>query len=273
MGKGKKRVALGSGSMYTMQFDEEIPEDSVIEVLNHNIGVIQGGASLEYKAEYYTAEDDLGLVKKTILTKEDVLFKSGVMTWNGESFPIICATARVTDNVETGIRTVKIGGAGNQDGKRYLIRFVQKDAQDGDCRITIVGKNEAGFTIAFSKDKETIIDTEFKAEPLDDDGTLIIYTESLPVDQLLTLTSIAGATTGKTKITVTPAKATGNSYLYETAKIVTPPRIGDDCTTGYTTWDGIVDITAITGNEIGIIEVNTQHKAVKVGKIKVVSKV
>ena len=33
--------------------------------------------------------------------------------------------------------------------------------------------------MAFAKDEETVIDAEFKALPLDDEGTLIIYTEEL----------------------------------------------------------------------------------------------
>ena len=46
-------------------------------------------------------------------------------------------------------------------------------------RVTIVGKNEAGFSLAFAKDKETVIDAVFKAMPHDTDGTLIIYEEEI----------------------------------------------------------------------------------------------
>jgi len=47
-------------------------------------------------------------------------------------------------------------------------------------RVTIVGTNEAGFTIAWAKDKETVINAEFKAQPVDRDGTLIILQEAIP---------------------------------------------------------------------------------------------
>lgn len=269
----KKRIALGSGKLYTMEFDgENIPEDSVIETEENLLGAIQGGASIEYKSEYYVAEDDLGLVKKTILTKEEATLKSGVMTWNGETLKRLCSTARVTEDIETGRRNVKIGGIGNQDGKQYVIRFVNLDAQDGDTRITIVGKNESGFTFAFTKDKETVIDTEFRAIPHDTEGTLIIYSETIPTDKSLAVLSASGTESGKTVITVTPEKGATNSYLYETAKIVTLPQIGEDCSAGYTAWDGTAEIVAITGNEIGIIEVAEQNKAVKIGKSVVISK-
>ena len=68
---------------------------------------------------------------------------------------------------------------GNADGKRYVIHFVHADEQDGDVRITIVGNNQAGFTIAFAKDSETVIDAEFKAQPMDKEGTLITYQEEM----------------------------------------------------------------------------------------------
>ena len=49
----------------------------------------------------------------------------------------------------------------------------------GLLRKTIVGNNQAGFTIAFAKDSETVIDAEFKAQPMDKEGTLILYTEDI----------------------------------------------------------------------------------------------
>lgn len=173
----KKTITLGSGKMYITDFTGKIPENSVIETEANIAGYIQGGASLEYSPEFYTAEDDLGKAKKTIITKEDVKLKSGIMTWNGKTLQQLCATGRVTE--EKGIRKVKIGGISNNDNKNYVIHFVHEDKVDGDVRVTIVGKNTAGFTLAFAKDKETVIDAEFEAIPSDDEGTLIIYQEEI----------------------------------------------------------------------------------------------
>ena len=61
-----------------------------------------------------------------------------------------------------------------------MIRFVHEDPVDGDIRITIVGNNQSGFTLAFAKDKETIVEVEFKALPHDTDGTKVIYEEEIP---------------------------------------------------------------------------------------------
>jgi hypothetical protein len=174
-----EKIVLGSGKLYIDEFvGSVIPTDLLLEVDANLLGLIQGGATLEYKPKFYEATDDLGLVSKTVLTEEEVTLKSGIMTWNGNTLEKLCSTARVTE--AAGKRTVKIGGVGMQNGKQYIIRFVHKDTVDGDIRVTIVGNNQAGFSFKFLKDKETIVDAEFKAMPLDDEGTKIIFEEDIP---------------------------------------------------------------------------------------------
>jgi len=174
-----EKIVLGSGKLYIDVFEGgEIPTDLLLEVETNLLGLIQGGATLEYNPSFYEAKDDLGLVSKTVLTDEEVMLKSGIMTWNGNTLEKLCSTARVTE--AAGKRTVKIGGAGMQDGKQYVIRFVHKDELDGDIRVTIVGNNQAGFSFQFLKDKETIVDAEFKASPMDSEGTKIIFEEDIP---------------------------------------------------------------------------------------------
>ena len=90
----------------------------------------------------------------------------------------------------------------------------------------------------------------------------------------LTVTSIAGSTTGDTLLTVTPTLTIGNSYMYKTAATVTLPAYNDVCNTtaGYTTWDGTSDVTATTGNKIAVVEVDSSLKAIKAGSATVTSK-
>jgi len=175
----EKKIILGSGKLYTVEFTGEIPADATIEVDGNLLGAITGGATLDYKPEFYNAEDDLQTVSKSILTKEEVVLKSGVMTWNGNTLKRLSSTGRVTE--AGGKRTVKIGGLGNYDGKKYLIRFVHNDAELGKARVTIVGQNQAGFSLGFTKDKETVVDAEFKAHPMDSEGTKVIFEEDIPV--------------------------------------------------------------------------------------------
>lgn len=175
------RIVLGSGKLYVAEATKvngvyTIPADATLETSANLLGYIQGGATLEYTPEFYEAKDDLGYVYKKYLTNEEAVFKSGIMTWNGDTLEKLTSTATVDTSV-SGKRTVKIGGISNFDNQQYVIRFVHEDSEDGDIRITIVGSNESGFEMAFAKDAETVINAEFKAVPNDANGTLIIYTE------------------------------------------------------------------------------------------------
>lgn len=178
MGKRtKETITLGSGKLYSVEYTGAIPSNTDLEKETNILGYIQKGASLDYKPEFYEAEDDLGIVKKQILTKEEVTFKSGILTWNAETLKKLVATGRITEDAEKGMRTIKIGGINNNDGKQYIFHFVHEDKKDGNVRITIVGQNTAGFSLAFAKDAETVIDAEIKALPNDNEGTLIIFQE------------------------------------------------------------------------------------------------
>ena len=174
----KETITLGSGKLYVVEYAGTIPEDATLETNENLLGYIKGGAELEYTPEFYDAIDDLGIVQKTIITSEEVLLRSGIMTWNGDTLAKLSATARVTETTDK--RTLKIGGIANQTGKKYVVRFVHTDAVDGDVRITIVGQNRSGFTLAFTKDEETVIDAEFRAQPnLDAEGTLLLFEETI----------------------------------------------------------------------------------------------
>jgi len=172
-----EKITLGSGKLYVAEYSDSIPADDVLEVDANLLGYIQGGATLTYSPEFYTAADDLGYVAKKIITNEEVVLSSGIMTWNGATLAKLCSTARITETAT--LRTVKLGGVSNFDQKKYVIRFLHEDSADGDIRLTIVGSNENGFEMAFAKDKETVINAEFKAMPLDAQGTLLIYAEEI----------------------------------------------------------------------------------------------
>ena len=173
-----KPITLGSGDLMIKEYDgTNMPAYTDFDVTKDLLGRIQGGATLEYKGTWYEAKDDTGKAVKTIITEEEATLKSGVMTWNGKTLAQLCSTARVTDN--GGIRTVKIGGVGNHDGKSYAICFHHTDKVDGDVYVVVRAVNQGGFSLAFAKDKETVIDAEFKCLPQDEDGTLIQYVEEI----------------------------------------------------------------------------------------------
>lgn len=179
--KGEERVVLGSGKLFTMPFTGSIPADGEIETEENRLGYIQGGATLNYTQTNYTVKDDLGFVNEDFITAEEVVFSSGVLTWNGETLKKLCATAVVEEDAVKGKRTVKIGGLTKDNQENRLFRFLHENKKKGNVRVTIVGKNRAGFTLNFAEDKETVINAEIKATPLDDEGTLVIFEEDIPI--------------------------------------------------------------------------------------------
>lgn len=173
-----EKIILGSGEIYLQEYTGTIPSNELMETSVNRFGWVSGGASLEYSKEVYTAKDDLGKVKKTKITGEDVKFNFGVCTLSGQMFSKLASTARVTRDEAKKTTTVKLGGIANDDGKRYILRFVHTDKTDGDIRITLIGANIEGINMSFTKDKETVINPSFEAEPLDGEGTLVIYEET-----------------------------------------------------------------------------------------------
>lgn len=170
-------ITLGSGNLMLKEYADVMPAYTEFKEETDLLGRIQGGCTLEYKGEWYEAKDDTGKVVKTIITEEEATLKSGIITWNGKTLEKLCSTARVTES--GGIRTVKIGGVGNHNGKSYALCFHHVDKADGDVWVVVRAVNQGGFSIAFAKDKETVIDAEFKCLPQDDEGTLIQYVEEI----------------------------------------------------------------------------------------------
>lgn len=172
-----ERIVLGSGKLYVAEYTGTIPEDAVLEVEENLLGLIQGGAKITYTPEYYKAKDDFGLVSKEILTNEEAILSSGIMTFNANTLGKLVRTGTLTEDATE--RTLKIGGLGNFNDSSYVLHFLHEDKVDGDIRVTIVGNNQGGLELVFAKEQETVINAEFKARPSDDMGTLIIYREEI----------------------------------------------------------------------------------------------
>ena len=178
MSKKKKRIVLGSGELYHMDFTGELPALSDICTEDNRFSHVKNGASLEYTKEVTVEKDDLGLVQKTKMTAEDAVLKIGLMTFSGDTLSKLAETIRVGDtSPEAGKQLTKIGGMSQEDDTSYVWCFHHKDKKDGDIWLLMVGKNSAGCTIGFKQDGATVIDAEIKGEPCDDEGTLVYYYE------------------------------------------------------------------------------------------------
>lgn len=88
----------------------------------------------------------------------------------------------------------------------------------------------------------------------------------------LTVTSAASSTTsGKTKLTISPALTSGNSYKYKVADNAVLPAAGQSVK-GWTAWNGTDEITAATGKEICVVECDSAYRALKAGMATVTAK-
>jgi hypothetical protein len=163
-------IILGSGDLYLEEYDgEAIPEDSAIEVEANKVGDISGGASLEYKPTLYEVEDDNNKVHKRMITKEEVTFKSGILTFLLENLAKL-AHSEVEDDAVNFKKTIKIGG--KKTLTNYVLQFVHTKDDGLKLRIRMVATAGDGFTLSFTKDKETVTDATFKALS-QTDGTLV----------------------------------------------------------------------------------------------------
>lgn len=174
-------ITLGSGKLYYQEYTDSMPNFEAIKTLcadkTKRLALIKSGATLTYTEETYEEKDDLGLASKIITTTEDVKLKCGFITWTGNTLNVLIDNSTVSE--ADGVRTTKIGGAGNAKGKYYVLAFHHEDQTDGDIWVVIVGRNTAGLSLTFAKDAGSLIEPEFTAKPHDDDGTLVVVYEEL----------------------------------------------------------------------------------------------
>ena len=163
-------VTLGSGELYILDFTGEIPQDTQIETPTNKIGSIKGGAELVYSPESYTVMGDNGRTYKSFITKEEVTFKSGVLTWNLDVLNKLTMGGELTTSENR--KVLKIGKNSSGAIKQVLIRFVHTLERGKEIKMTMVGSPTAGFTLSFNPEEETVIDAEFSALS-QADGTLV----------------------------------------------------------------------------------------------------
>lgn len=170
-------IILGSGTVYVAEYNDAtgIPTDSVLETDTNTMGRIKGGATLTYKPTTYEVVDDSHYVVKRFITSEEVSFKSGVLTWNLNNLNRLCGSGEIA--TVSGKTTLKIGGRAKNGLKAYVVRFVHED-DEKIVRVSLVGTSTDGFSLAFTADKETVVDAVWKALSHDDEGTQVIIEET-----------------------------------------------------------------------------------------------
>lgn len=269
----KEKVILGACDIYVGPYDGETALDLDTFTTNtaNYFGNTQGGTTLEYTPETKTVEDDKGRVKKTFQTKAAATLKTGLLTYTLASLSRVLSVGTVT-TPSTGKTRLALPG-GKATLKRMAVVAVYTDDEDGSTiKVGIVATNTGALSMAFTKDNETVPEITFTAESngLDDNLVIIEETDAGEVAGGLTVYSVPGSSTGKTRLAVSEQPAGTQSYKVKTAASVDLPAVGDALTTGWETWDGEADVTATTGNEIAVAIVTTSNsKCVRVGKTTV----
>lgn len=175
--RDKKNITLGSVIPYIMEYDGTMPSHTEICTPENLLGYSKGGAELTYSEETYEEKDDLGYASKVITTTEEVLVKLGLLTWNGKTLEYLADRCKVTEG--EGVRTIHIGGAGNAQGKEWVLCLFHEDKKDGNLWVLIRGRNNTGLTLTLAADAGTVLEPEFKAMPQDDAGTLVTIIEEI----------------------------------------------------------------------------------------------
>lgn len=133
----------------------------------------------------------------------------------------------------------------------------------------LIGVHVEGDYSRATGDMYALMGMKLWAEYLD--GIAVVTVQGSGTLGTLTVTSAAGTASGTTKLTVTPAKASGNSYKYKAAASATPVTYGQNVQT-WTAWDGTADVTATTGQVVTVVECGSDYKAVASGSATVTAK-
>lgn len=173
------KITLGSGKAYILEYTGEMPEVTELCKEENLLGKIQGGAELTYTTETHEEKDDLGTVAKVVTTSEEAILKLGLITFNGNTLAKLTDRCKITEDKTKGTRTLLIGGAGNAQGKEWVVCFHHHDAQDGDIWVQMRGHNQAGLTLAFAVDAGSKLEPEIRGLPFDENGSLVKYIEQI----------------------------------------------------------------------------------------------
>lgn len=160
MAEDKEEIIFGAADVYMYSFTgESIPEDSAIESDDHLVGHTSGGASVEYKPTKYDVENSYGKIVRSFITKEEIVAKTGLLSWRLERLALL-STAKFTTDKTKKIRTLEFKGGSSLPN--VLIRFVHTKENGKKLRFTMIGQGGNGFTIPFET-KEATVDAQITA--------------------------------------------------------------------------------------------------------------
>lgn len=161
--------------------------------------------------------------------------------------------------------------AGDFDYMYYGIPFNMSYKVDESAQLSTLTNADGTPVNLFEQELAALRVTMDVAFMIVKDEAFVKLTTEADTIGTLTVTSAAGTASGDTTITVSPAKASGNSYKYKIAEEAIDVNFGQSVK-NWTVWDGTSDITAETGSVVTIVECDGNYTAVKFGSATVTAK-
>lgn len=249
------------------------------------LGCTRGGGSFTATRELRTPDVDgarYPFKGQDFVDSVDANIATTLIELTPKNLERVCATlSKVTDGAKTSysFRTAvdpdtdylpNLVWVGDIADGGYVMIELFNAFNTADISIKWTDKGEAEVPVEFHARQDDVLayDTApFKIHFLEADGTLAA----------LTVASAAGTNVGGTAITVSPAKASGEKYVYKIGTTTSAPSIvyGEEADYTWTEWDGSSDIAvgaANNGKKITIAILNSNGRAIKSGNATLVVK-
>lgn len=161
--------------------------------------------------------------------------------------------------------------AGDFDYMYYGIPFNMSYKIDESAQLSTLTNADGTPVNLFEQELAALRVTMDVAFMIVKDEAFVKLTTGADTIGTLTVTSAAGTASGDTAITVSPTKASGNSYKYKVTEAAIDIDFGQSVK-NWTVWDGVSNISAETGSVITIVECDADYTAVKFGSATVTAK-
>ena len=235
------------------------------------LGATKGGIVISDMPTYFmpTVDGMRGPIKDTRFITDRTIKATGTLVeLLGATLKDIIAAA----DVATSGDITTITPRADIESADYIDNLVWVGDLPGDGGLVLVefdnALNTNGLTITVPSKDNATYPFEFTAHQTDPDGVIpyrIKLFAGVSSAPLLEVFSVEGATSGTTRLAVSPQKSGTQSYVYKTAASVALPELGDILVAtenGWVAWDGDADVTATTGNQIVVATITTATGAV-----------
>ena len=135
-----------------------------------------------------------------------------------------------------------------------FVSFIPYSDGINKLALPLVGTASNGFSLAFSPDKETVIDAEFKAKAHDADGVQLIIEDGYSEGVFYTITNTLDEGVVNSNLLTSIMKGADYSATisaiegYEVDTVTVTMGVTDVTSTAYTAATGAITIPAVTGN-------------------------